>query len=414
MSIGISSQPYQSPSAALDFSAFNDDKPQTGSSVPQNTQQSIDPGSLLFATEKQQNVSFGEPTKPVNPVDQTKASDSESDPVKLLTALVTSLIQMLMKLLTGQGTNPADDQSKEQDPFQNSGGLGSDPAESGDDGYSTNETGGGGGYTPDATGGTGGETPETTSGNGGGKSSTEGDDKGDSGSTTQAGGNSGSTPSTTGSAGTGSVNVPTSSGKEKIVDNTIVVHAGETYDGHNQTFSASSKLGSGNQSEDQKPLFELEEGATLKNVILGKDEADGIHVKAANDKAVNIDNVHWTDVGEDALTVKGEGGAKITNLNITNSSAQGADDKIFQLNANTNIKIDNFKADNFGTFLRPNGGKQFDEMNIELNNVEANHGKFAFVKGEDEGMKVTTSNIKLDDVKHAYDKLTPSAQLNQL
>ncbi|WP_183142279.1 pectate lyase, partial [Pseudomonas cichorii] len=248
--------------------------------------------------------------------------------------------------------------------------------------------GGGGGGAP-SVGGGGGSTPSI-----GGTAPT---------STPGAG-----SPVSTGAAGSSTpVSFPTASSNPTVVNETIKVGPGEVFDGQGKTFTAGPSLGDGGQGEGQKPIFELAEGATLKNVTFGENAADGVHVRAGSEKAVNVDNVHWTNVGEDALTVKGEGGAKVTNLNITNSSAQGANDKIFQLNSDANVSVDNFKAKDFGTFMRTNGGQQ-GNWNLDLKNVDAENGKFSFVKSDSEGLNLTTSGINLKNVEHPYDKLPGS------
>ncbi|MEE5125237.1 pectate lyase [Pseudomonas alliivorans] len=289
---------------------------------------------------------------------------------------------------------------------------------------------GGGGGTPSLGGGGGGGTPSVGGGGGGGGTPSLGGGGGGGGGIPSAGGGGGTpsigggsgtpaptgptgTPSPTGPTGTGTsgsatpVSFPTASGTPTVVNETIKVGPGETFDGGGKTFTAGKALGDGGQGEGQKPMFELAEGATLKNVVLGDNAADGVHVRAASEKAVNVDNVHWTNVGEDALTVKGEGGAKVTNLNITNSSAQGANDKVFQLNADANVNVDNFKVKDFGTFMRTNGGQQGD-WNLDLKNISAEDGKFSFVKSDSEGLNLTTSGIDLKNVENAYSKLPGS------
>ncbi|MEE4885682.1 pectate lyase [Pseudomonas alliivorans] len=283
--------------------------------------------------------------------------------------------------------------------------------------------GGGGGGTPSVGGGGGGGGTPSLDGGGGGGGGTPslGGGGGGGGGTPSIGGGGGTpaptgptgTPSPTGPTGTGTsgsatpVSFPTASGTPTVVNETIKVGPGETFDGGGKTFTAGKALGDGGQGEGQKPMFELAEGATLKNVVLGDNAADGVHVRAASEKAVNVDNVHWTNVGEDALTVKGEGGAKVTNLNITNSSAQGANDKVFQLNADANVNVDNFKVKDFGTFMRTNGGQQGD-WNLDLKNISAEDGKFSFVKSDSEGLNLTTSGIDLKNVENAYSKLPGS------
>ncbi|KPX13447.1 Type III helper protein HrpW1 [Pseudomonas syringae pv. delphinii] len=415
MSIGITPRPQQT-TTPLDFSALSGKSPQPNTFGEQNTQQAIDPSALLFGSDTQKDVNFGTPDSTVqNPQDASKPNDSQSNIAKLISALIMSLLQMLTNSNKKQDTNQ--EQPDSQAPFQNNGGLGTPSADSG------------GGGTPDATGGGGGggDTPSATGGGGGGGDTPTATGGGSGGGTPTAtgGGEGGVTPQITPqlanpgrTSGTGSVSDTAGSteqaGKINVVRDTIKVGAGEVFDGHGATYTADKSMGNGDQSENQKSMFELAEGATLKNVNLGENEVDGIHVKAKNAQEVTIDNVHAQNVGEDMITVKGEGGAAVTNLNIKNSSAKGADDKVVQLNANTHLKIDGFKADEFGTLVRPNGKTNFSDMSIELNDVEANHGKFALVKSDSENLKLTTSNIAMTDVKHAYDKMKASTQHTEL
>src|SRR6185503_2171239 len=60
------------------------------------------------------------------------------------------------------------------------------------------------------------------------------------------------------------------------------------------------------------------------------------------------------DVGEDASTVKAAG-----NVLIDGGFANVAADKVMQVNAATTYTIRNFSANDFGTFLRQNGGTSF-------------------------------------------------------
>lgn len=425
MSIGITPRPQQT-TTPLDFSALSGKSPQPNTFGEQNTQQAIDPSALLFGSDTQKDVNFGTPDSTVqNPQDASKPNDSQSNIAKLISALIMSLLQMLTNSNKKQDTNQ--EQPDSQAPFQNNGGLGTPSADSGGGGTPDATGGGGGGDTPSATGGGGGDTPTATGGGGSGGGGTPTATGGGGGGTPTAtgGGEGGVTPQITPqlanpdrTSGTGSVSDTAGSteqaGKINVVKDTIKVGAGEVFDGHGATFTADKSMGNGDQGENQKPMFELAEGATLKNVNLGENEVDGIHVKAKNAQEVTIDNVHAQNVGEDLITVKGEGGAAVTNLNIKNSSAKGADDKVVQLNANTHLKIDNFKADDFGTMVRTNGGKQFDDMSIELNGIDANHGKFALVKSDSDDLKLATGNIAMTDVKHAYDKTQASTQHTEL
>ncbi|MZI94884.1 hypothetical protein F9817_17040 [Vibrio sp. CAIM 722] len=211
------------------------------------------------------------------------------------------------------------------------------------------------------------------------------------------------TSQTTGS----SVVPPKASSNPNVVNDTIVVKAGETFDGKGQTFTAGSALGDGGQSESQKPIFQLEDGASLKNVVIGDNGADGVHVYGD----AKIDNVHWTNVGEDALTIKPSENGKTHNVEITNSSAQHAHDKIFQMNDNANIKIDNFTADDFGNFLISNNHQQ-GKWNIDLSNMSLKNGNYSVVNSfNKEGTTVNLDNISMDNVKRTY-VLTDGAKMN--
>ncbi|MCX8957623.1 pectate lyase [Erwinia psidii] len=212
----------------------------------------------------------------------------------------------------------------------------------------------------------------------------------------------------TGSAGTGAaqdVTFPTASANPNVVHDTIVVKAGEVFDGKGQTFTAGSELGDGSQSESQKPLFKLEDGASLKNVVIGNNGADGIHLYGD----AKIDNLHVTNVGEDAITVKANKEGKKSNVEISNSTFQNASDKIIQLNADTNLSVNNVKAKDFGTFVRTNGGQQ-GNWDLNLSHISAENGKFSFVKSDSEGLDVNTSDVSLDNVANHY-KVPASANL---
>jgi pectate lyase C len=135
-----------------------------------------------------------------------------------------------------------------------------------------------------------------------------------------------------------------------VVNATIVVKNGETHDGQCKRYRAGSSLGDGSQSEGQKPMFVLESGARIRNVVLGSPAADGIHTQGD----VTLENITWEDIGEDALTIK-ESGTVILN----GGSAENGDDKVFQINAASTFRVSNFKASNAGKFMRQNGGTTF-------------------------------------------------------
>ncbi|WP_037973517.1 pectate lyase [Streptomyces yerevanensis] len=139
-----------------------------------------------------------------------------------------------------------------------------------------------------------------------------------------------------------------------------------SYDGGMKRYSGSGALGGGGQDEDQDALFELADGAVLKNVILGAPAADGIHCLGS----CTLQNVWWEDVGEDAATFKGtSASAKYT---IDGGGARNADDKVFQHNGAGTVTIKNFQVENFGKLYRSCGNCDTQyERHVVVSNVKA-------------------------------------------
>lgn len=128
-----------------------------------------------------------------------------------------------------------------------------------------------------------------------------------------------------------------------------------TFDGGNVEFIGGGDLGDGGQSEDQDPLFELADGATLANVVIGAPAADGVHCNGS----CTLRNVWWLDVGEDAATFKGT--AATQTMTVTGGGAKHAEDKVFQHNGPGTFVIENFQAEDIGKLYRSCGNcsKQF-------------------------------------------------------
>ncbi len=113
---------------------------------------------------------------------------------------------------------------------------------------------------------------------------------------------------------------------------TTTVPAGTTFDGGGKSFGTTCDGG----SESQQPVFLLKDGATLKNAVITKNGADGVHCEGN----CTVSNVVWQDVCEDAATMKGGSGK---TMNISGGSAAAADDKVFQHNGiGSTMNISNF------------------------------------------------------------------------
>ena len=123
---------------------------------------------------------------------------------------------------------------------------------------------------------------------------------------------------------------------------TRVVPAGTTYDGGGKRF----QLSGGTQTEGQPPVFLLEEGASLRNVVIGNLASDGVHCVGN----CSVYNVWWEDIGEDAATAKGGAG---TTMRVDCGGAFLGTDKTFQHNGQGTLHISRFVADNW----KSKGGK---------------------------------------------------------
>lgn len=190
----------------------------------------------------------------------------------------------------------------------------------------------------------------------------------------------------------GPTSMPEPTGKV-TVNETIVVKAGEVFDGGGKLYSAGRSLGDGGQSENQKPVFRIEPGGVVKN--LQYEGADGIHCMGD----AKIQDVWCRDVGEDAMTMKGPG-----NVTWSGGGAFNANDKIFQLNAGGSFTLENFQADGFGKAIRTNGGKNFD-IEITVRNSDFKNGKEAVVRTDAKDARISLEGVTFSKVPN--DVLAP-------
>jgi pectate lyase C len=128
-------------------------------------------------------------------------------------------------------------------------------------------------------------------------------------------------------------------GAATVVNTTLIVGSGETFDGHCQRFVAGSAIA----FASDVPLFRMEDGARLINVVLGSPAADGIHTYGN----ASLSNVTWQDVGEDALTINARG-----TVEIDGGSASRADDTVFKINAPGTLRVSEFRARDALKFIR--------------------------------------------------------------
>jgi pectate lyase C len=242
---------------------------------------------------------------------------------------------------------------------------------------------GGAGGTLKATGGKGGKSGRTTAT--AGKSGTAG--KGGTKVTGQGGnGGSGGQPGQD-DAGSG---CPTSAPSNcEVVNASIVIRGGETRDYQCKCVKANAAtLGDGDQGENQQPVFVLESGAKLLNVIIGSPAADGIHCEGD----ATLENIVWTDIGEDAMTIK-----KAGNVTLNGGYAANGSDKIFQINAASTFKVSNFKAHIAGKFIRQNGNTTF-KVAVEIDNCDISNMNEAIFRTDSSSSTVKMTNTRYSNI----------------
>jgi hypothetical protein len=197
--------------------------------------------------------------------------------------------------------------------------------------------------------------------------------------------------------------IPTpTNGAGQIRANTTVLknasHGGQNvYDFGNQRIGVNNTISC--DSEGQKAVLAVEDGVTVKNLIVagGLSAGNGIVCKGS----CTLDHVYWEDVCEDAATNSKDG----ATMTITNSIALHASDKVFQHNAKGGSKtiVTNSYVADFGKLWRScgdctnNGGPR----HLMIDNVKVEKVKTAVAgANQNYGDTVTITNLF---VKGGYD-----------
>ncbi|WP_249667369.1 pectate lyase [Cellulomonas fengjieae] len=152
---------------------------------------------------------------------------------------------------------------------------------------------------------------------------------------------------------------PSATGQQKV---SSTINVSGTRDGGNVRYYG---ISSGDQDESQPPIFQLSDGAVLKNVIIGTGAGDGVHCTGT----CTLENVWWEDVGEDAATLKGSSTSQVMTVN--GGGARSASDKVFQHNGPGTFVIKNFQVSDFGKLYRSCGNcsKQYART-VVIQNVQ--------------------------------------------
>ncbi|KAF8465700.1 family 3 polysaccharide lyase, partial [Kalaharituber pfeilii] len=163
---------------------------------------------------------------------------------------------------------------------------------------------------------------------------------------------------TTFPASAGSTSVPTAVRISGSFDGKMI-----KYDRNSKVCTAQDETG------EADAIFILENGATLSNVIIGPNQAEGVHCKGI----CTLNNVWWIDVCEDAATFKQSSGTSYVN----GGGAKGASDKVFQHNGFGTVSIKNFFLQNYGKLYRSCGNCSKNgsgSRHVVIDNVVAKSG----------------------------------------
>jgi hypothetical protein len=122
-----------------------------------------------------------------------------------------------------------------------------------------------------------------------------------------------------------------------------------TFDGRLVRYVGTGDLDGDPDEDDLPPMFELEDGAVVKNVIIGANPADGIHCLGS----CTLQNVWWEDVGDDAATMRSADEDDV--MTVRGGGARKAGNSVFQHNGAGTVVIRDFQAEEFGKVYRACG-----------------------------------------------------------
>ncbi|KAG9016587.1 hypothetical protein FRB90_002921 [Tulasnella sp. 427] len=194
---------------------------------------------------------------------------------------------------------------------------------------------------------------------------------------------------TVGSAPTGiTTTLPASSGYSALPTASVITG---TFDGGMKRFDRAGSSGAcqeQTETGEEDAVFILESGATIQNVIIGADQAEGIHCRGP----CTVKNVWWADVCEDAITIKQTGSGDVSY--IIGGGAFHAEDKIVQHNGAGTVSIKNFYANDFGKLYRSCGNcSKSYERHVIVDNVALIGGSTGVGINENFGDTATLTNV---------------------
>ncbi|MDX5567639.1 pectate lyase [Streptomyces sp. ID05-04B] len=137
-------------------------------------------------------------------------------------------------------------------------------------------------------------------------------------------------------------------------------------DGARTRFTGAGALGGDGRQAGRTPLFELADGAVLKNVVLGAPAAAGVRCLGS----CTLENVYWEDVGEHAAAFLGRSADAV--YTVSGGGAADAAGTVFRFDGAGTLTVRDFAVAGFGELVRSCGdcGEQF-RRDVVLENVTA-------------------------------------------
>ncbi|CAG8979916.1 hypothetical protein HYALB_00011839 [Hymenoscyphus albidus] len=172
----------------------------------------------------------------------------------------------------------------------------------------------------------------------------------------------------------------------------IEIKSGQTFDGGWAKYDRGANACTGQtEGGDADAVFLLQSGATLRNVIIGKGQAEGVHCNGP----CNLEFVWFEDVCEDAITIRGDKSGQMTN--IVGGGAYKAGDKVVQHNGCGTVNIINFYVNDYGKLYRSCGNCSSQcKRNVYIEGVTAvNGGELAGINSN-YGDTATLRNVCYD------------------
>ncbi|KAK4507527.1 hypothetical protein PRZ48_001262 [Zasmidium cellare] len=186
--------------------------------------------------------------------------------------------------------------------------------------------------------------------------------------------------------------IPASSGTS-VLSAVQTIAAGETFDGGMVAFDRGVDCTGQAEGGDSDAVFEIENGGTLSNVIIGPNQIEGVHCFGS----CTLTNVWWSQVCEDAFTIKEQEAGETTT--ITGGGASTAEDKVLQHNGGGTLSVSGFTVSDFGKLYRSCGNcDEMVERHVILDDITASSGDILAGINSNYGDTATFTNIKASGV----------------